>query len=202
MATCQSYSPNYFALNDILMTEERVSCRIEVEAPRLGFLDSSSTSDNLTVGAKVEFPLWMAGPLKKLQPPVLNIELPKIYKEGYREILEADADAVVLSKWNPYFYELGMYVQRYNDKESKQIADCLLQTFQSRFRLVMDWALNPISDSTLGLQLPRLERDLFANGQKAKMRLLEWLKMGTSSIPPSDVTANLKKRKRADYELY
>lgn len=65
----------------------------------------------------------------------------------------------------------------------------------------MDWAQNPVSDPTLGSQLPRLERDLFLYGRKAKLRLLEWLKMGTNSILPSEITANLKKRKRSDYEL-
>ena len=38
MACCQSYSPNYFAITDILSTEERISCKIEVELPGLGNL--------------------------------------------------------------------------------------------------------------------------------------------------------------------
>lgn len=65
----------------------------------------------------------------------------------------------------------------------------------------MDWAQNPISDPTLESQLPRLERDLFLSGRKAKVQLLEWLKKGTNSILPSEITTNLKKRKRSDYEL-
>lgn len=36
MAYCQSYTPDYFALNDILSTEERVSCKIEIELLGLG----------------------------------------------------------------------------------------------------------------------------------------------------------------------
>ncbi|KZC04467.1 PREDICTED: DNA replication complex GINS protein PSF3 [Dufourea novaeangliae] len=201
MACCQSYLPDYFALNDILCTEERITCKIEIELPGLGFLDSSSASNNLVAGSKVDFPLWLAQSLKNLQNPIVSLDVPKIYKEGYREILEADADAVVLCKWNPYFYELGMYVQKFGARESEQITESLLQTFKSRFRLVMDWAQNPISDPTLMNQLPRLERDLFVNGRKAKVRLIEWLKVGTNSILPSEITANLKKRKRADYDL-
>ncbi|XP_076236861.1 DNA replication complex GINS protein PSF3 [Calliopsis andreniformis] len=200
MACCQSYSPDYFAINDILCTEERVSCKIEVKLPGLGFLDTSSQSGDLTIGMKVEFPLWLAESLASLHNPVVSIDVPKIYKEGYREILEADADAVVLSKWNLYFYELGMHVQKFSNRDSEYIKESLLQTFKSRFRVVMDWAQNPISDPTLGNQLPRLERDLFLSGRKAKVRLLEWLKMGTNSILPSEITANLKKRKRSDYE--
>ncbi|XP_003707523.2 DNA replication complex GINS protein PSF3 [Megachile rotundata] len=201
MACSQSYMPNYFAINDILCTEERLTCTIEVELPGLGCLDSSSQSENLKVASKVEFPLWLAVSLKNLRNPVVSVDIPKIYKEGYREILKADADAVVLSKWNPFFYELGMHVRKLNDRDSEQITDSLLQTFKARFRLVMDWAQNPISDPTLGNQLPRLERELFFSGRKAKVRLLEWLKMGTNSILPSEVTANLKKRKRANYEF-
>ncbi|XP_078042043.1 DNA replication complex GINS protein PSF3 isoform X2 [Augochlora pura] len=185
MACCQSYVPDYFAINDILSSEERITCKIEVELPGLGFLDNSSTLTNLNVGSKVEFPLWLAEALKNLQNPAVSIDIPKIFKEGYREILEADAEVIVLNKWNPYFYEL----------------ESLLQTFKSRFRLIMDWAHNPVSDPTQGNQLPRLERDLFLNGKKAKIRLVEWLQMGTNSILPSELTANLKKRKRADYEL-
>nr|XP_033329909.1 DNA replication complex GINS protein PSF3 [Megalopta genalis] len=201
MACCQSYSPDYFAINDILSSEERITCKVEVELPGLGFLDNSSTSTNLNVGIKVEFPLWLAEALKNLQNPVVSVDIPKIFKEGYREILEADAEVIVLNKWNPYFYELGMHVIKLGDRETEQITESLLQTFKSRFRLIMDWAHNPVSDPTQGNQLPRLERDIFLNGRRAKIRLLEWLKMGTNSILPSEITANLKKRKRADYEL-
>ena len=36
MACCQSYIPDYFAITDILTTEERISCKIEVDLPGLG----------------------------------------------------------------------------------------------------------------------------------------------------------------------
>lgn len=44
-----------------------------------------------------------------------------------REILEADADAIVLSKWNPFYYEIGMHVRKFNDRDSEQITESLLQ---------------------------------------------------------------------------
>ena len=37
MVFCQSYIPDYFAITDILSTEERISCKIEVvKLPGLG----------------------------------------------------------------------------------------------------------------------------------------------------------------------
>lgn len=65
----------------------------------------------------------------------------------------------------------------------------------------MDWAQNPVSDPTLNSLLPRLERDLFLAGKKAKLELNEWLKEGSSVIETSQSAVNLKKRKRTDYEL-
>ncbi|XP_017875984.1 DNA replication complex GINS protein PSF3 [Ceratina calcarata] len=201
MACHQSYTPNYFAINDILSTEEPIKCTIEVELPGLGFLDSSSQSNDLKVGSKLDLPLWLAEPLKKMQNSVVSVDIPKIYKEVYREILEADADAIVLSSWNPFYYELGMHVRRLSDNDVDQITDCLLQTFKARLRIIMDWAQNPVSDVSLGQELPRLERDLFLSGRRAKIRLLEWLKMGTGNILPSEISTNLKKRKRINYMI-
>ncbi|XP_012532485.1 DNA replication complex GINS protein PSF3 isoform X2 [Monomorium pharaonis] len=161
MSLACSYMPDYFSLTDILCTEERISCRIEVTLSRLGFLDLSSESKDLKPGTKLELPLWLAQPLNKARESYVNIDIPKTYKDGYREILLADACTVELNKWNPYYYELGMYLRKFNNSDSEMLTDSLLLTFRSRFRLVMDWAQNPISDPRLNSLLPRLERDLF-----------------------------------------
>lgn len=199
--TCNSYVPDYFSVEDILCSEERLSCRIEKELPGLGFLDPSSEAEDLKPGTSMELPVWLAQPMNMTQPPVLAADVPKIYKEGYREILEAGATSIVLSKWSPFYYELGMHLRRLRNRDAEKITESLLQTFKSRFRLVMDWAQNPVSDPMIGQQLPRLERDLFHIGRKSKLRLNEWLRSGTGSIAASEVAANLKKRKRVDYEL-
>lgn len=65
----------------------------------------------------------------------------------------------------------------------------------------MDWAQNPVSDPTLNSLLPRLERELFFAGRKAKLQLNEWLKKGSSVIETSQSAKYLKKRKRTDYEI-
>ncbi|KAL6255758.1 hypothetical protein P5V15_013001 [Pogonomyrmex californicus] len=201
MTLSYSYTPDYFSLTDILCTEERISCKVEVTLPRLGFLDLSSESEDLKPGTKLELPLWLAQPLNKVKESIVSVDIPKTYKEGYREILLADACTVVLNKWNPYYYELGMYLRKFNNRDCEMIIDSLLLTFRSRFRLVMDWAQNPVSDPMLNSLLPRLERDLFLTGRKAKEQLNEWLRKGSSIIKTSQSAVNLKKRKRTDYEL-
>lgn len=57
-----------------------------------------------------------------------------IYMYFIREILEADADVIVLSKWNPYYYELGMHVKKFGDRDLEQIAGSLLQVINLRNR--------------------------------------------------------------------
>lgn len=54
----------------------------------------------------------------------INIQLIKLF--NYREILEADACAVALSKWNLYYYELGMFLTMFNNRECEKIKDSLL----------------------------------------------------------------------------
>ncbi|KYQ46605.1 DNA replication complex GINS protein PSF3 [Trachymyrmex zeteki] len=201
MTLSYSYMPDYFSLTDILCTEERISCKVEVTLPRLGFLDLSSESEDLKPGAKLELPLWLAQPLNKVRESIVSVDIPKTYKEGYREILLADACTVVLNKWNPYYYELGICLRKFNNRDCEMIIDSLLLTFRSRFRLIMDWAQNPVSDPMQNSLLPRLERDLFLTGRKAKLQLNEWLRKGSCIIETSQSAVNLKKRKRMDYEL-
>ncbi|KAF7996266.1 hypothetical protein HCN44_001898 [Aphidius gifuensis] len=237
MSLITSYTPNYFSINDILATEERILCTIEITLPRLGFLDVSTDEEDLKKGTKLEFPFWLAQTMGCRRTPIVSIEIPKYYKEGYREILEADACAVTLSRWNPCYYELGMLLNQFTNAETEKIpaslekaiiydilkitinernekiinvvncGECKYlnkiynQTFRSRIRLVMDWAQNPVSDPTLGSQLPILERNLFTAGRKARVQLISWLKEGVGSIETSEVVASfMKKRKRAEFE--
>ncbi|KAG8041901.1 hypothetical protein G9C98_007205 [Cotesia typhae] len=201
MSLTQSYFPNYFSINDILATEERIQCKIEVNLPRLGFLDITSDASDLKPGTKLEFPFWLASSLQSRRTPIVSVEIPKYYREGYRDILYADACTVTLSKWNQHYYELGMLLTQLNNRESEKIKETLILIFKSRIRLVMDWTQNPHSNPTLASQLPMLERNLFMTGRKARLVLIEWLKQGSGNIEKSELVANLmKKRKRDEFE--
>lgn len=201
MALSYSYRPDYFSVPDILCTEERLSCKIETMMPGLGYLDPSSETEDLPIGAKLELPVWMALPMTEMNSRIISIEIPKIYRETYREILQADAGAITLSKWNPFFYELGMQLRKFPNRESEIITPMLLQTFRFRLRLLINWAQNPTPDLMLSLQLPRLERDLYLLGRKHRTILNKWLKKGSKIIETSEMAQNLRKRKRSDFEL-
>lgn len=54
----RSYYPNYYSIEDIFVTQERIPCETEQELANLGFLDPSESSPNLKKDQEVELPLW------------------------------------------------------------------------------------------------------------------------------------------------
>jgi GINS complex subunit 3 len=53
-----SYYPNYYSIDDIFVTQEKVPCIVEQDLAKLGFLDPSSSSADLKKDQEVELPLW------------------------------------------------------------------------------------------------------------------------------------------------
>lgn len=130
-----SYSPNYYSLDDILATQERVPCKVALTIQKmgkyifrlclkylcnfdiLGHLNPSAAERDLQPGTSLELPLWLVSELSQSRAPLVNPELPKIYREAYREILKADACAVDLHKFSLFFYELGSHIKRFDKKQ-------------------------------------------------------------------------------------
>lgn len=79
-------------------------------------MDPSSDNENLTAGTVIELPFWLADALSSKRPPLVTIEVPKVYKEAYREILKADASAVDLHKLGMFYYDFGCYLAVFDPK--------------------------------------------------------------------------------------
>lgn len=187
---------DFFSLTDILVTEERLSVELQQNVPKLGFLSTSSKDSDLKAGMKLEVPFWLASALSKNRSQLISCELPKIYRESYREILQADPCAVDLIKWNQYYYELGLKLRRINmtnvgDEETRRIAEFLLEIFKTRFRNIID-----SEQSNVGAKLPVMERELHEKGRTDRQLLLNWMVSAVTTIKASTVTDNLKKRKK------
>lgn len=69
--------------------------------------------------------MWLAHDAAAGRQPVIATDLPKVYKDAYREILKADPSAVDLHKFGLYFYELGAYAKQWDARG--QVAEILLQ---------------------------------------------------------------------------
>jgi GINS complex subunit 3 len=69
----------------------------------------------------------MARALCSRKRHIISVELPKQYKEGYREIFSADPTVVDLHKLGPYFYNYGNQLLRFELPETPDVAKSLLQ---------------------------------------------------------------------------
>ena len=122
-----SNTDNYFNLEDILSSQEKVPVKTELPMFRLGFLNSSSDNEHILPGTKMELPFWLATGLCSRKRKIVSVEMPKFYRAGYREIFTADANVVDLHKLGPYFYSFGTKLLCFELNESDDVAKSLLQ---------------------------------------------------------------------------
>ncbi|NWX13994.1 PSF3 protein, partial [Aegotheles bennettii] len=168
-------------------------------------------------GSKLEVPLWLAKGLRDSKRRIISVELPKIYKEAWRTVFSADANVVDLHKMGPYYYGFGSQLLNFDNPENPEIAQtilqatpvlpvsnsaCLLQTFISRFRRIMDSSQNAYNEDTSALvaRLDELERALFRAGQKGLNDFQCWEKGQASQITASSLVQNYGKRKFTDMD--
>ncbi|KAM9066488.1 DNA replication complex GINS protein PSF3 [Sarcophilus harrisii] len=199
---------NFLSLDDILMSHEKLPARTETVLPRLGAFFSERSggggeSDHgIPEGSKLEIPLWLAKGLYDNKRRILSVELPKIYKEGWRTVFSADANVVDLHKMGPHYYAFGSQLLHFDSPENTDVSQTLLQTFIGRFRRIMDSSQNAYNEDTSSLvaRLDELERGLFQTGQKGLNDFQCWEKGQASQITASSLVQNYKKRKFNDLE--
>ncbi|XP_039274268.1 DNA replication complex GINS protein PSF3-like [Styela clava] len=194
-----SLKQNYFSIDDILMSSEKVPCSFLLPVFGLGFLDPGSGKKDITEGTKMDLPLWLASSLgANPKRKLVSVEITKPYREVYREILKADASVVDLHKLGPYYYAMGQQMLVFNADESVFVARSLVQAFADRFRRIMDWSTNAFKfDSNRHKEkLDEVERNLFEVGQKSLHSHMKW-EVGTShKLTASEMVIRHRKRKR------
>lgn len=193
---------DYFSIDDILACHQRVPCQFELPVYRLGFLNPNSNDEHLQVGTKMEVPLWLARMLCSRRRQIVNVGLPKAYREAQRDILSADANVVDLYKLGPYYYSMGVKLLRFEHFERADLSKSLLETFLNRFRWIMDSSQNAFQSDTTSLmsRLDEKERELFRTGQRAVQDMEKWERGESHKIMSSSVVQNRRKRKREPSE--
>ncbi len=188
---------DYLDIDDILASEQKVPVEFVTTVHRLGFLNSSSTEENLNEGLKMELPFWLA---KKLATrtsnrlPIVSIDLPSCYNRRHRDILSADANVVDLHGKQPYYYSLGLKLVQCNHLESMDLTQSLLETFLNRFRKIMDHSQNSFQTDTHSMtsRLDETEKGLFKVSQDSANKMEKWGKSGRHKLN----SLQARKRKR------
>ncbi|CAO1415439.1 unnamed protein product [Diamesa serratosioi] len=192
-----SYYPNYFSIEDIFVTQEKVPCETEQYLHKLGFLDPSSDGPDLKAHQHIELPLWYILQVQKERGrnQYYKINIPDIYKATYAEICKADATAVDLGKLNKFFLEFGRYVAHFD--RNGFVGKMIYETCRSRMKFLKDLCNNINNEARNDHKLDYLENALFEVGCKKNRKLTEWLTENSIVIKTSEMVVNHRKRKRA-----
>ncbi|KAJ8042254.1 DNA replication complex GINS protein PSF3 [Holothuria leucospilota] len=128
---------NYYNIDDIIASQEKVPCTCEVTLHRLGFLNPSNEGDDIIPGTKLDLPLWLAGGLglHGRRRNIVSVDLPKVYKSNMREILSADANVVDMRKTSPHFYAFGTKLLNFQHEESADVSKMLLEVHTKDFKM-------------------------------------------------------------------
>uniref|UniRef100_A0A0X3PDU6 DNA replication complex GINS protein PSF3 n=1 Tax=Schistocephalus solidus TaxID=70667 RepID=A0A0X3PDU6_SCHSO len=190
----------YLSVDDILATGERVPCRLRSSIPKLaplllgscctqqprGRRNGQGISDDLNdeedfdvdvpAGTKVDLPLWLVFSVGSSRRQLLALDLPIIYREGYREVFSADPWVVDLRKKGPYFYSIGCHLLNLSNPELLSVITTVENAFQRRFKVLMEVALNANRRDIQALttRLEDLELALFRIGQRDRLHLERW----------------------------
>ncbi|XP_075045535.1 DNA replication complex GINS protein PSF3 isoform X2 [Mixophyes fleayi] len=160
-------------------------------------VEKGADSDSIPEGSKMELPLWLVKGLYDNKRRVISVELPKIYREGWRTVFSADANVVDLHKMGPHYYGFGCQLLNFDSPENAEIAKTILQTFIGRFRRIMDSSQNAYNEDTSGLvaRLDELERGLFQAGQIGLNAFQSWERGTAAQITASNLVQGYRKRK-------
>ncbi|CAG9800516.1 unnamed protein product [Chironomus riparius] len=193
----RTYYPNYFSIDDIIVTQEKIPCITEQELSNLGFLDQSHSSTDLKANQEVQLPLWYILQVQKERGrnQFYDVKIPNIYKSTYSEICKADATAVDLGKLNKHFYELGRYVSHFD--RNGFVGRMIYETCRSRMKYLKDLCNNINNEQRNESRLDHIEYHLFLEGSKTNKKFSEWLQESTVNIKTSEMVVNHRKRKRA-----
>ena len=191
---------DFFDLDDILASQQKVPCQFEQPVYRLGFLSPQASGEHILTGSKMELPLWLARVLGSRRRGIVKVDLPKQYRETQRDIMSADASVVDLYKQGPYFYAMGVKMLCFDHLERGDLARSLLEAFLNRFRPIMDTSHHTLDIATTPLveRLDKAERELFRTGVRAVAAFSRWERGKSHRMEASSVVQNRRKRRREE----
>ncbi|KAL7057646.1 hypothetical protein AAHC03_016748 [Spirometra sp. Aus1] len=189
----------YLSVDDILATSERVPCRLRGSIPKLAplllgscstqqsrgrrvgegisdDLDEDDSDINVPAGTKMDLPLWLVFSVGSSRRQLFALDLPIIYREGYREVFSADPWVVDLRKKGPYFYSIGCHLLNLSNPELLSVITAVENAFQRRIKVLMEVALNANRRDIQALttRLEDLELAIFRIGQRDRLLLERW----------------------------
>lgn len=170
---------NYFDLDDILASSEKIPTRFNLTVPGIGHLEGNPGKP-ITEGTKVDLPLWLAevlattnvtedyGFIELLQPDSLN--------NAVKNAMMSDAVTLDLHSILPNYYKLiEKWCLMFNDKG---LNDVVKQMLKDRSYEINNFASNTNKqvNNFFILSLDEYEKKLFKKTSESNKILRNWLK--------------------------
>ncbi|SPP78460.1 probable DNA replication complex GINS protein PSF3 [Drosophila guanche] len=189
-----NYFPNYYSIEDIYVTQEKVDCKVNTKLQRMGFLDAGAEGDDLEPGRTVNLPMWYIKELK-VNNAYFTVSVPDIYKNVHKAVCEAETTHIELGRLHPYFYEFGRYLTPYD--RNHVIGRIIFETMRQRVRHLLDISKNDGHMAKSELRLDNIEAKLHEAGVRTNTQYINWLQLTGNKIIISElVEEHQKKRKR------
>lgn len=192
-----NYTPNYYSIDDIFVTQEKIPCRSLQVQRKLGFLDISSESEDLQV-QNVNLPLWYCLAIDSARNPTFKLNVPEIYTGPFADRFKADSTVVDLGRLNKYFFELGRYCCKFD--RTGAVAQTLFETCKTRMKYLKDVCCNDqMADVKANHGLEFLEQELYKIGSSQTVKFAKWLQDESNcNIKASAMVINHRKRRREE----
>nr|CBE67063.1 CG2222-PA [Drosophila phaeopleura] len=191
-----NYFPNYYSIEDIFVTQEKVECRVNTKLQRMGFLDSGADTDDLEPNRTVNLPLWYIKELK-VNNAYFTVSIPEIYRNVHKAVCEAETTHIELGRLHPYFYEFGRYLTPYD--RNHVVGRIIFETLRQRVRHLLDISKSDSNQAKSEHRLDNIEAKLHEAGVRTNSQYIHWLQMTGNQIRTSQlVEEHQKKRRRAD----
>ncbi|KAF8592374.1 GINS complex, Psf3 component [Ramaria rubella] len=180
---------DYYSIDAILASNQKLQCIFRVDVPELGYLDGG-TDEDIKVNTKIQLPYWLASIL--LIADYTDFTIPAPFSSRVKNALDAEPRSVRLSALvggGGQWYGFGkMIAQLLEDGPAEDMSKMLMNTYRRRLVDVMDQAqhfggsANSVGagarSGDTGAEfregLEATERELFSLAQENTTRTKQW----------------------------
>ena len=183
---------SYWDIDEILAEEEKLTVKFQTGSYQNSSLDPNLPIDSdIEVGQTMELPIWLALPLA--QGEIIDIEVPRFYKDHFKKTLEADPNVVNLRDKTPYYYENGLkLIDKIDDPE---LVPTLATVFLTRIKefVHISFHLRIEDCSNLLRKMVNTEIRIFNYGRAAALIYRNYKEKGRSELGYEETFKKLKK---------
>lgn len=185
---------NYWDIDDILAEEEKLNVKFNQKSYQNSGLDINlPPKQDIDEAQTMELPIWLALALAKAK--IIDIEIPRYFKENFKKTLEADPNVVNLRDKTLYYYEIGMKIIEFLD--ANEVINTLLSVFLTRIKEFANISFHlRIEDcSNLLRKMVNIEIKIFNFGREAALNYRNYKEKKRNEIGYDDTFKKLKKIK-------